>query len=227
MEIMTNVVDEIADGVENHLKTILSSTPGLSEASMKVIVVGGHARSNALTKKLLSLLEGGADNFIVPRQPSNAILQGLTYLAITPDAIRDRSHRISYGTQFSKLYDPKTDDANAYKWGSPPNQFIASFLPFTKAGISTPPDKVFEQIVCPANDHQTEFPFGLYYSLLSNPKLKECVELVTLTVAIPLGYRELGRENRFRILMEFGVTEVKFSVVHTQSGEVHESVVVL
>jgi hypothetical protein len=206
MEIMTHVVDEIANGVENHLKSVLS-TPGLSESNMKVIAVGGHARSNALTKKLSSLLTN-CDNFIVPRQPSKTILQGLTYIAITPDAILDRSYRISYGTQFSKLYDPKTDDPNSYKWGSPPNQFIASFLPFTKAGVPTPPDKVFEQIVCPANDHQTEFPFGLYFSLLASPKLKECEELITLTVAIPAGYRELGRENRFRILMEFGMTFV-------------------
>ena len=126
-----------------------------------------------------------------------------------------------------KIFDPKIDDPTAYRWGSPPNEFIAAFLPFTKAGTPIPSEKVFEQIVCPANDHQTEFPFGLYYSMLSCPVLADCIELVTLTVAIPDTYRHLGRENRFRILMVFGITEIKFSVVHTQSGETHESVVVL
>ena len=227
MEVMTLVVDQIVEGVKNHLNSIYSSMNQSSlPYNMKMVVAGGHARSHALTKGLVTLVSK-PENLILPRQPSKSILHGLVYLSITPNAIRERASRFSYGTQFSKLYDPKTDDPTAYKWGSHPNQFIASFLPFTKAGTPIPSEKVFEQIVCPANDHQTEFPFGLYYSYLPSPKLKECVELVTLTVAIPEGYRYLGKENRFRILMEFGVTEIKFSVVHTQSGEIHESVVVL
>ena len=177
--------------------------------------------------KMLGDIVGEDKTVILPKNPVTVVLEGLLSLGISPKRITDRVSRFSYGTQFSKIFDPKVDDPKAYRWGLPPNQFIASFLPFTTAGKPISPDKVFEQVVCPANDHQSEFPFGLYYSMESNPKLSACTELITLTVAIPESWRHLGRENRFRILMCFGITEIKFSVIHTQSNQTHESIVTL
>lgn len=191
---------------------------------MDIVVLGGFARSQHFIKHLTEKFDG---LITVPSHPSKTLLDGLSTLGTKPNAIRDRVSRFSYGTQFSKLFDAKVDDPDAYRWGQPPTQFIAAFLPFTTAGKAIPPDRVFEQVVCPANDHQTEFPFGLYYSMETNPKLSDCLELITLTVAIPEAYRSLGRENRFRILMTFGRTEIMFRVVHSQSSEAHESIVVL
>ncbi|KAJ3301384.1 hypothetical protein HDV03_000986 [Kappamyces sp. JEL0829] len=216
-EIMNDVVDLILQGIDDHLKPFESH-------KMKVVVVGGFARNHFFSRRLV---DSYGALLTIPREPSKAVLDGMQLLGTKPNAIRDRVSRFSYGTQFSKIFDARTDDPTAYRWGQPPNQFIAAFLPFTQAGKYIPPDKVFEQIVCPANDHQTEFPFGLYYSMEQNPKLAGCTELITLTVAIPPAWRHLGRENRFRILMRFGITEIKFSVIHTQSNETHESVVVL
>jgi hypothetical protein len=193
---------------------------------MSLVVVGGFAKSGLLIKSLTKAL-GDERSIILPKDPSKSVLEGLSSLGLRPNRILDRVSRFSYGTQFSKIFDPAVDDPKAYRWGQAPNQFIASFLPFTTAGKPISPDKVFEQIVCPANDHQSEFPFGLYYSMESNPKLSACTELITLTVAIPENWRHLGRENRFRILMCFGITEIKFSVIHTQSSESHESIVTL
>lgn len=219
---MNDVIEGILTTVEKHMEKYGG------KPNMKFISVGGFSKSQHFSKKMgekMALL--GYESVLFPREPSRAILDGMTMLATKPYGIRDRASRFSYGTQFSKIFDAKTDDPTAYRWGSPPNQFIASFLPFTQAGKYIPPDRVFEQIVCPANDHQTEFPFGLYYSMEQNPKLSACTELITLTVAIPEAYRHLGRENRFRILMTFGITEIKFSVIHTQSSERHETIVVL
>ena len=212
---MYSVIEGITDGLEEHLRTFTQK--------MKIVAIGGFVRSNYLVKRLQEKFIG----IHIAREPSKCVLDGMTILGTKADAITDRASRFSYGTQFSKVFDPAVDDPAAYRWGQPPSQFIAAFLPFTTAGKYIPPDKVFEQIVCPANDHQTEFPFGLYYSMEVNPKLAACTELVTLTVAIPDAWRHLGRENRFRILMLFDTTEIKFSVIHTQSNESHESVVVL
>ena len=63
-----------------------------------------------------------------------------------------------------------------------------------------------------------EFPFGLYYSHDGTSLMKNCKELASITVKVPKEYQNLGRKNRFRILMTFSVAEISFSVVHLQSG---------
>lgn len=217
-EIIMALVSELTNGISTHL--LQHKVP-----KMSLMLVGGFSKSQVFIKAVaerFSLL-----TCQIPKEPSKAILDGMIRLAKEPNGIQSRMSRFSYGTQFSKKFDPLVDDLTAYRWGTAPTQFIASFLPFTQAGKAIPKDRVFEQIVCPANDHQTEFPFGLYYSQETSPNLKACTELITLTVGIPEAFRHLGRENRFRILMSFGITEIKFSVIHTQSDESHESTVVL
>ena len=197
-----------------------------NHAHVKFIAVGGFAQSAYLLGMLQDLFQDRNISLIV-QNPGAAIMQGAAILGSYQSLIRKRVYRYSYGTQFSKLFDPKTDDVNAYRWGQPPTEYIASFLPFTTAGKPIPEDQVFEQVVCPANDHQTEFPFGLYYSLDQSSNMSNCSELITITVAIPPAYRSLGKANRFRILMNFHLTEIKFSVIHLQSGQQHDSVVIL
>ena len=48
--------------------------------------------------------------------------------------------------------------------------------------------------------------------------MKNCAELTTIILKVPPEYQKLGRLNRFKIMMTFSVTEIRFSVLHSQSG---------
>jgi hypothetical protein len=220
-EVMEYYTTMILNSIESYILTIISKYP---KQRIKMYPFGGIARSTYLIEQIKSLL----DNYnvqIIVNEPSFTIIRGATTLGLNQQLIRDRVYQYSYGTQFSKPYDPKVDDPQAHRWGTPPNEYIAAFLPFTSPGEVITEDQVFEQLVCPANDEQTAFPFGLYYSLGSATLISRCFELTTIVVGIPPAYQNLGKENRFKILMNFRLTEIKFTVIHMQSGEIHETLV--
>jgi hypothetical protein len=214
--------EKIVYAIEKYLQRIMILS---GKQRIIFIVSGGFGRSEYLLGCLRRHF--GTQIQILTDEPHLSVLKGACILGLNQSMIRQRVYRYSYGTQFSKLFDPRTDNPKAYRWGSKPNEYIASYLPFTIAGCPIPVDQQFEQIVCPANDTQTEFPFGLYYALDQSQDIDAARELITITVSIPEEYRSMGRRNRFRILMNFQLTEIKFSVIHVPSGETHNSIVVL
>jgi hypothetical protein len=214
--------EKIVYAIEKYLQRIMTMS---GKQCISFIVTGGFGRSEHLLRCLKRYF--GTQVQIIIEQPHLSVMKGASILGLNQSMIRQRVYRYSYGTQFSKLFDPMTDNPKAYRWGTKPNEYIASYLPFTIAGCPIPADQQYEQIVCPANDTQTEFPFGLYYALDQSQDIEAAKELITITVSIPKEFQAMGRRNRFRILMNFQLTEIKFSVIHVPSGETHHSIVVL
>ena len=77
---------------------------------------------------------------------TDSTLNGCCILGLDQSLIQNRVCRYSYGTQYSKLFDPEKDDPNQFKWGIEPNQYIAAYLPFTTAGKPIPSNQIFEQM---------------------------------------------------------------------------------
>jgi hypothetical protein len=197
-----------------------------SKETLTLVCYGGICRSMFIQNLIKEYFQSTIVKVII-HDPYKAIVKGASFLGAEKQRIEHRIYRYSYGTQFSKPFDPEKDDPNVFRWGKKPNQFIASYLPFTIPHQPIPKDKLYEQMVCPANDQQYEFPFGLYYSKDESNNMQFCRELIKIIVEVPEGYRHLGRQNRFRILMNFQLTEIQFSVLHLQSGKQHDSIVVL
>ena len=113
---------------------------GTEDESLAIFLQGDVLNCNNL--KILDLLPSNSKLILA----QDAVLNGLAHLGQNQNLIQSRVCRYSYGTQYSKLFDPKTDDPNQFKWGIAPNQYVAAYLPFTTAGKQIPPHQVFEQL---------------------------------------------------------------------------------
>ena len=122
--------------IESQLEQLVSSNPN---EAFKVFLQG-ETRFINLVKSMLPT------NFQPLDLGQDSVLSGLTALGLDQHLIQKRLYRYSYGTQFSKLFDPVRDDHDQYKWGMAPNQYIAAYLPFTTAGKPIPADQIFEQL---------------------------------------------------------------------------------
>ena len=122
--------------IESQLEQIVSLNPN---EAFKVFLQGETRFINLVTSILPT-------NFQPLVLGQDSVLSGLTALGLDQHLIQKRLYRYSYGTQFSKLFDPVRDDHDQYKWGMAPNQYIAAYLPFTTAGKPIPADQIFEQL---------------------------------------------------------------------------------
>jgi hypothetical protein len=197
--------------ITNHLSKFLEQEKGKGITS--IILVGGYAESQVLTNAVKSKFP--QMHIIKPEEAATSVLRGALILGHSPQCIRQRFSKYTFGISVRRFFDPSKHDEK-YKYEDHGEVFCSLFSKIVERGQEVSPEDYLVIKTYRASKRSSLTNTGLYRTENPNPKYVDEAGFFFIGNIVS-NYQGHSVNENIEIRGFFGLPELTFRALNLKS----------